>query len=1196
MRKLHVIELTYDLLTLKEYEMKKITRCKIKFLLGLFSLFVPAFLNASAQDVLLNLDFTNAPLSKVLNEIEHQTSLSIVYNTKDVDLDRTVTIKTSQEKLSVVMPRLLEHSAASYSIRDKYLVLFADKRESVGSVNNVSQNKRVIKGRITDASGESLIGVSVLVKGTTNGTITDIDGNYSIEIADDNAVLEISYIGYRKITLAIAGAKSFNVVMEEDTQVLNEVVVTAIGIERAAKSLTYATQKVDGKELTRAKDANFINALQGKTAGLVITPNSTGAGGSSKILLRGNASILGTNSPLIVLDGIPLADHSQGQIEGNIAYGGGHDGGDGLSNINPDDIQSITVLKGANAAALYGSRAANGVLLITTKKGYEGKVSIDVSSSSLFETPLVTPELQNSYGAGTEYYSNGSFANGSQVINPSYDRRLTTTSWGGTIGRLSNKTLEDIPYARNSAQDNIGNFLRTGTNFNNTISITGGNAISQSYFSYGNTQSKGMIPNNTFSRHIFTFRNNFKLFKDKLELSFSANYVKQESKNKPSSGYFGNPLYNLYLMPRNSDIRYFKNNQETNGALYALNSENWYTDSNGTKVPRKIGEGPVQVWPWQTEENGNSPYWIANRIINTAFLDRFYTSVSAKVNIMEGLSAQVRFNYDLNTVRNEGETYHGTKGKNFYNSVYYTDRQSDTQLFVDALVSYTKSIKDFDLSVNVGGSIQEIDNRKLSLYYTMGDTTAIPNVYDPQNIKTPSLYKNELNKGKNWERSIYATASLGYKQMAYVDFSVRNDWSQAFQQFIPYGTSPCYAYYAVGGNVLLNEVFKFTSDDVNLLKVRLSYSQVGNSIPNVLFDELPYDFNTGGYGAKKFTSFEDPRPETVTSTELGVEGRFFNNAWDFDLTLYNSIMYNQYLTVSSATAGSRPINSGRVRNRGFEFTTNYYWMIDQDWSWKTGFNISYNDNEILQTYGNDKDITIDLGQESGLKIIYRKGRPYGDLYANTIKYGSNGKIVTDRYGAPVVTNDCSTYIGNANSKVNFGWNNTFNFKDFSLYFLIDGKIGGKIVSLTEAKLDYYGVSKRSGDARDQGVVFMKETIVDGNIVQQAVPGIVMADGQIASAQDYYQTVGGGLAALSEYTYDATNLRMREISLGYTFRNVFGNGKNLSLSAVGRNLFFIFKKSPVDPDVSVSTSNGFGGIDCFSLPTTRSFGINLKASF
>lgn len=889
MRKLHVIELTYDLLTLKEYEMKKITRCKIKFLLGLFSLFVPAFLNASAQDVLLNLDFTNAPLSKVLNEIEHQTSLFIVYNTKDVDLDRTVTIKTSQEKLSVVMPRLLEHSAASYSIRDKYLVLFADKRESVGSVNNVSQNKRVIKGRITDASGESLIGVSVLVKGTTNGTITDIDGNYSIEIADDNAVLEISYIGYRKITLAIAGAKSFNVVMEEDTQVLNEVVVTAMGIERAAKSLTYATQKVDGKELTRAKDANFINALQGKTAGLVITPNSTGAGGSSKILLRGNASILGTNSPLIVLDGIPLADHSQGQIEGNIAYGGGHDGGDGLSNINPDDIQSITVLKGANAAALYGSRAANGVLLITTKKGYEGKVSIDVSSSSLFETPLVTPELQNSYGAGTEYYSNGSFANGSQVINPSYDRRLTTTSWGGTIGRLSNKTLEDIPYARNSAQDNIGNFLRTGTNFNNTISITGGNAISQSYFSYGNTQSKGMIPNNTFSRHIFTFRNNFKLFKDKLELSFSANYVKQESKNKPSSGYFGNPLYNLYLMPRNSDIRYFKNNQETNGALYALNSENWYTDSNGTKVPRKIGEGPVQVWPWQTEENGNSPYWIANRIINTAFLDRFYTSVSAKVNIMEGLSAQVRFNYDLNTVRNEGETYHGTKGKNFYNSVYYTDRQSDTQLFVDALVSYTKSIKDFDLSVNVGGSIQEIDNRKLSLYYTMGDTTAIPNVYDPQNIKTPSLYKNELNKGKNWERSIYATASLGYKQMAYVDFSVRNDWSQAFQQFIPYGTSPCYAYYAVGGNVLLNEVFKFTSDDVNLLKVRLSYSQVGNSIPNVLFDELPYDFNTGGYGAKKFTSFEDPRPETVTSTELGVEGRFFNNAWDFDLTLYNTL-------------------------------------------------------------------------------------------------------------------------------------------------------------------------------------------------------------------------------------------------------------------------------------------------------------------
>lgn len=1173
--------------------MKKITKSKSRILLLFLFLLAPTVLSASAQDVLLNLDFTNASLSKVLTEIGHQASLSIIYNTKDVNPDQVVTIRVSQEKLSVVMTRLLKNSGASYSIRDKYLVLFTNKGETV---NAVTQNKRVIKGHISDTHGEPLIGVSVLIKGTANGTITDINGDYSIEVANNNAVLEISYIGYRKISLSVANTKSFDIVMEEDTQMLNEVVVTAMGIERAAKSLTYATQKVDGKELTRAKDANFINALQGKTAGLVITPNSTGAGGSSKILLRGNASILGTNSPLIVLDGIPMADHNQGQIEGNIAYGGGHDGGDGLSNINPDDIQSITVLKGANAAALYGSRAANGVLLITTKKGYEGKVSVDVSSSSLFETPLVTPEFQDNYGAGVEYFTNGYFANGSQIINPTYSRRLTTTSWGGAIGRLSDRTLEDIPYARNSAQSNIGNFLRTGTNFNNTISITGGNAISQSYFSYGNTQAKGMMPNNTFSRHIFSFRNNFKLFKDKLELSFSANYVKQESKNKPSSGYFGNPLYNLYLMPRNADIRYFKDNQETYGALYALNSENWYTNSTGTKTPRKTGEGPIQVWPWQTEENGNSPYWTANRIINTAYLDRFYTSISAKVNIMEGLSAQARMNYDVNNVRNEGETYHGTRGKNFYNSVYYTDRQTDTQIFIDGLISYAKSIKDFDLSVNVGGSMQEINNRKLSLYYTMGDTTAIPNVYDPQNIKNPSLYKNELNKSKNWEHSVYATASVGYKQMAYVDFSVRNDWSQAFQQFVPYGTSPSYAYYALGGNVLLNDVFKFTSDKVNLLKVRLSYSQVGNSIPNVLFDELPYDFNTGGYGAKKFTRFEDPRPETVTSTELGVEGRFFNNAWNWDLTLYNSIMHNQYLTVSSATAGSRPINSGRVRNRGFEFTTNYYWMINQEWSWKTGFNISYNDNEILQTYGNDKDITIDLGQESGLKIIYRKGRPYGDLYANTIKRDQNGKIITDRYGAPVITNDCNTYIGNANSKVNFGWNNTFNYKDFSLYFLIDGKVGGKIVSLTEAKLDYYGVSKRSGDARDRGIVYMKESIVDGNIVQQAVPGIVMSDGQIASAQDYYQTTGGGLAALSEYTYDATNLRLRELSVGYTFRSLFGNGKNLSVSVVGRNLFFIYKKSPVDPDVSVSTSNGFGGIDCFSLPTTRSFGINLKASF
>lgn len=1050
---------------------------------------------------------------------------------------------------------------------------------------------RTVTGVVKDEKGECLIGVNVLLKGTNTGTITDFEGNFSLQVPS-TGVLVISYIGYQTVEMKISSKSHYDIVLKEDAEVLGEVVVTAMGIERKAKSLTYATQKVGGEELTRAKDANFVNALQGKTAGVIITPNSTGAGGSSKVQIRGAASILGNNSPLIVVDGIPMADHKGSQIEGNIAYGGGHDGGDGLSNINPDDIESINVLKGANASALYGSRAANGVLLITTKKGKEGKLSVDISSSTMFETPLVLPELQNMYGGSLEYFNDGYMANG-VVINPVYRRRLTSMSWGDPIGELSDAALAEIPYARNSAQNNIKNFLQTGMNFNNTVSISGGNKLSQSYFSYGNTQSKGMLPQNKFSRHIFTFRNNFKLFNDKLELSFSANYIKQESKNQPSSGYFGNPIYNLYLMPRNADIRYFKENQEVYGDLYALNTQNWY---DGGNTPRKIGEGPIQVWPWQSEENGNSPYWITNRINNANYLDRFYTSLGAKVNIYDGLSAQVRFNYDLNQVRGEGETWHGTKGKNVYNSVYYTGRNSATQIFADALISYAKKIGDFDISANVGASIEENSSRNLSLYYTMGDTTAIPNIFVPENIKSPALYTNTLSKKKSWERSVYGTVSLGYKELAYVDFSVRNDWSMAFQQFVPYGTKPCYAYYSVGGNVLLNEAFKFTSENVNLLKLRVSYSQVGNSIPDIVFEENAFNFSTGAYGARKYTDFEDPRPETVTSTEVGIEGAFFRNRWDWDLTFYNSVMYNQYLEVPAATGGTKPINTGRIRNRGIEFTTNYNWIINRDWSWKSGFNMSYNDNEILETYDNNKMIQQDLGQDSGLKIFYKVGQPYGDLYANTLKQTESGSYVVDRTGAPAITNECNTYIGNAISKVNLGWNNTINYKNFSLYFLIDGKIGGKIVSLTEAKLDYYGVSKRTGDARNSGIVYYKKEVINGQLVKTPVPGVQLPDGQIASAEEYYKAIGGGLAALSEYTYDATNLRMREISFGYTFRNLFGEGKHLSISAVGRNLFFLFKRSPVDPDISVSTSNGYSGIDCFSMPTTRSYGLTLKASF
>lgn len=528
--------------------MKKNLEYRIKILLFSLFLFVPFLTNATAQsEIVISLDFANAPLSEVLNEISRQTSLSMVYNAKDVDPNRKVTIHANREKLSKVMTDLLKNTNTTYSVRDNHLVVYSTK-ETPTVHSTMQQKQRTIKGTVSDEYGEPLIGVSVLVQGTTTGTITDIDGNYTLEILNDEAVLEFSYIGYQKISLRVAGASSFNIIMKEDAQQLNEVVVTAMGIERKEKSLTYATQQVKGDELMKVQDANFVNALSGKASGVTITPSAGGAGGASKILLRGNKSILGNNSPLIVIDGVPMTNNVNGQtgFDGgsNLTYSSTSEGSDPLSLVNPDDIESLNILKGANAAALYGSAAANGVLMITTKKGKEGRISINVSSSATFDRPLLTPKIQNVYGA---------------TVDPTAET-LSVDSWGK---KLSDLTADELNYSgaklRNTASnDDVNDFFRTGATFNNSISVSGGTETVRTYFSYANSYSDGMMRNNNYKRNTLSFRQSYSLFNKKLNVDLSLNYVQAKTKNRPGGGTVMNPLYDLYRMPRNVDLNYYK--------------------------------------------------------------------------------------------------------------------------------------------------------------------------------------------------------------------------------------------------------------------------------------------------------------------------------------------------------------------------------------------------------------------------------------------------------------------------------------------------------------------------------------------------------------------------------------------------------------------------------------------------------------
>ena len=561
--------------------MKKNLKYKIELLLFSLFLFVPLSMHATAQnDVAISLDFSNVPLSKVLNEIGRQTSLRIVYNTKDVNPDQIVSVKVDYQKLSSVMKNLLKNTNAKFTIKDNYLVLYSSK--DVDVVNETTQsNKRIIKGLISDEFGEPLIGVSVLVKGTTTGTITDIDGNYSIEIPNDNAILEFSYIGYQKATLSISGATSFNIILKEDAQVLNEVVVTAMGITREAKTLTYAAQTIKNDEVTRIKETNFINSLQGKSAGLTITPNNTGAGGgASKIVLRGSTSILGTNQPLIVIDGVPMQDGMGSQVTDGIAYGGGRSGDDLLSTINPEDIENMTILKGPNAAALYGSAANNGVIVITTKSGVSGTVKVDISSSTSVETMAMYPQTQQTFGLS----DNNQWS-----------------AWGPEIGTRSADELASAPYLMSSARNAVKDFFNLGVTLNNGITLSGGTENSRTYFSYNNTYQTGQIPNNDFRRNNVMFKEIFSLFDKRVNISTSLNWIHQKTNNAPVVGKALSTLYPLYRTPADIDMRYFKHNYQHAGTM---------ADdivSNPTKGNPKLVGQPVQTWYWY-DQYLNNPY------------------------------------------------------------------------------------------------------------------------------------------------------------------------------------------------------------------------------------------------------------------------------------------------------------------------------------------------------------------------------------------------------------------------------------------------------------------------------------------------------------------------------------------------------------------------------------------------------------
>lgn len=1137
----------------------------------------------------ISLDMKNVTVKDILSTIESKGNYYFTYNLNQVNVNRKASIQVKNKEVTEILSILFAGENIKYKVNDKHIVLFCGDKQEVENRPSATPSGRKITGKVKDEHGESIIGANVLIEGSSNGTITDINGDFTLN-AKEGEMLRVTFIGYDQKSVKVGSTSFLAIILRENFQKVEEVVVTAMGIQRKTKTLTYATQKMDNEELMRVQDANFINSLQGKAAGLSITPNVGGAGGSSKILLRGNKSIVGNNSPLIVVDGIPMSNSVKGQqgLSATLDYGNNTEGSDALSSINPDDIENINILKGANAAALYGSAAANGVIMVTTKKGKEGTMNINVTSNATFERPMILPEFQNEYGLND----------------------TGSDSWGRRMSELTSSDLTSLASSGKHLLNTVGNdlndFYKTGSTFNNSISLSGGTSTMRSYFSYGNTTASGMLENNTFNRNTFTFKQNYILLNKKLNIDLALNYVNQQTKNRPGGGEVLNPIYHAYTAPRNADMNYYKNNYRIENAKWMSNSYTYYEkqpDGSFKLVTDKKTElkGTKQNWLIDDAKN-NNPYWIMNMLSRIDKQDRAYGYISGNYEIMKGLKAQGRFSMD----RSRSETT-DQRAATTYNEVAMMDRgiygqwfTNSNEFYLDGMLSYNNTFKDFSVSATGGATAHRIKTDTQGMYedafiYDYSRTSIPKTINIFESIAGSGASRSYL-KTSNWDQGLFFTGQLGYKDAIYVEGSYRQDWYRAFAQFRDRGVPDNYGYYSFGANALMHSLVKMPQF-ITYLKLRTSYSEVGNSIPNLMYPAVDKDPITGATTPSPYSYFKNPVPEISRSFEAGFDASFFSNALNWDLTFYNTLLDRAYLIVAEGGYG-KPVNTGVIRNRGIETTLSYAMNLTKNFLWKTGVNFSYNANKILETSfdedGKEAMIPQYLDFAHKYQLRYKKGGQYGDMYATDFLRDENGKIqLTESDGKPILnTKKYTTYIGNMNSKIQLGWNNSFSYKNFSLYFLIDGKIGGKAISFTEAKLDYLGLSKRTGEARrlqeQSGLTY---TNIDGD----TYPAMKLADGQITPIELYYQSIGGDIVA-TQYVYDATNFRLRELSLGYTFNNVFGPSKNLSLSLIGRNLFFLYNKAPMDPDTSLSTQNSLGSVDIFNMPTTSSFGFSATLSF
>lgn len=994
-------------------------------------------------------------------------------------------------------------------------------------------SQKTISGTILSVDGDPLIGANVIEVGTSNGTITDLDGNYSLTVSDGSSV-EISYTGFASQTLDTSNGTLFNITLSEGS-VLDEVVVTALGISREKKALSYAAQSVSTAELSKARELNVVNSLSGKVAGISIARAGSGVGADSRVILRGNRSLFGSSKPLFVVDGVPII-------------------GD-VTDINPDDVEAISVLKGANAAALYGNRAQNGAIIITTKKGTEGfNVSINTSYTS--ETPLILRDYQQEYAQGNSGQYNGASeqAWGPAITGQSVDHWSPDPNFsgGGTYSLSGNNPVPD--------------FYQNGSNLSTNISMSGGTDKSQTYFSYTYTDAKGVVPTNELARHSANLRVTNQI-SDKFQIDAKLNYVREDLNNPLSEGEsFSNPNRHALRLPpnvRTSDVSIF----------------DYTTD-----------DGRLRQHYWNPGSNGGAnPYWTINRNLREVASDRIIGMLALKYSLTDKIDLQVRSAIDK-IARSSEQRFYNDSYIIADNGSFSVSKGDNLEWNNDVLLTYKDYLTDdLSLSLSAGANSRKERGTTLNSSSQGGAGLIVPNLFGLGN--TGDVQSNYNIGGPRDVNSVYAFANFGFKNAIYVDVTARNDWSSTLPK-----ENWSFFYPSVGLSLVLSDLVTLPNA-ISFAKLRGSWAQVGNDASPFQLQRLA---SVGGGGVNGFLTLdgtlrnEELVPEETTGIEIGADLRILDKI-GLDLTYYKANTRNQLFSIALPIgSGASQIftNGGDVQNSGIEAVLTFSPVTQTNFRWDVGFNFTKNNSEVLEI--NDERPSVTVGGDFLRSFRIEQGGPWGSVYSRGFERDEAGRVLIGEDGLPLITSGLNVDVANFNPDWLGGISNTIQFNDLNISFLVDIRKGGSVASLTDAIVFGDGLTVETLEGRDGGLTFGENFFPDEETV--------LADGVSAAAtfdaETFWRKVGGRNAPVGEvFSRDATNVRLRELVVGYDLPidNEYISGASVSL--VGRNLFFFLNKAEtLDPEVINGTGKAAEGFNSFEPPTSRSFGVNLKVNF